>query len=140
AHRDGCPARGARGGRLAAMSGSFSLVEPATALKASLDARRSGAEVEGIVEAVAREYGALAADALVRRVQVARKHRRMTVAIYDHAFHVIGGGQRYAAALASALQDRFEVTYIVNEEVDPGRVGGWYGIDLSRCKVRLVRL
>src|SRR5256885_3428596 len=42
--------------------------------------------------------------------------------------------------MASVLQDRFEVTYLVNEEVDLQRVGEWYGIDLSRCKVRVVRL
>jgi|tagenome__1003787_1003787.scaffolds.fasta_scaffold20879305_2 glycosyltransferase involved in cell wall biosynthesis len=64
----------------------------------------------------------------------------MSIGIYDHALHVIGGGQKYVATMASALQDRFDVTYLVNKDVDLGRVAAWYGLDLSRCKLRLVEI
>ena len=64
----------------------------------------------------------------------------MSIGIYDHALHVIGGGQKYMATMAAALQDRFDITYLVNREVDLARVGAWYGVDLSRCTVRLVPL
>jgi len=122
------------------MSDGFSPADAAIALQASLDEGRGEAHVEAMVDAIAREHGPAVADALLKRIQVARKHRRLSIAIYDHALHVIGGGQRYVATLASALQDRFEVTYLVNREVDLARVGSWYGIDLSRCKVRVVPL
>jgi O-antigen biosynthesis protein len=62
----------------------------------------------------------------------------MSIAIYDHAFHVIGGGQKYMATAAAVLQDRYDVTYLVNKDVDLRRVAGWYGLDLSRCRKRVV--
>jgi glycosyltransferase involved in cell wall biosynthesis len=79
-------------------------------------------------------------DPLRKRLQVAGGHRRMSIAIYDHALHVIGGGQKYMATMAAALQDRFDVTYLVNKDVDLGRVAAWYGLDLSRCNRRIVPL
>src|SRR4051812_7104401 len=103
-------------------------------------ARRTEGELESAIRLVAGAGGVFAADGLLKRLQVARKHRRLSVGIYDHALHVIGGGQKYAAAMASLLQDRFDVTFLVNREVDLDRVGAWYGLDLSRCKTRLVRL
>jgi glycosyltransferase involved in cell wall biosynthesis len=77
-------------------------------------------------------------ESLRRRAEVARGHRKMSIGIYDHAFHVIGGGQKYMATMAAALQDRFDITYLVNKEVDLARVADWYGLNLSRCKRRVV--
>jgi len=78
--------------------------------------------------------------ALLKRMDVARGERKMSIAIYDHALHVVGGGQKYAATIAACLQDRFDVTYIVNRPIEIGQLREWYGLDLSRCKVRLVPL
>jgi len=81
-----------------------------------------------------------ALDGALRRSQIARGHRRMTIGIYEHALHVVGGSQKYFATLAAALQDRFDVTYIANEDLDLAQVGAWYGLDLSRCRLRIVPL
>jgi glycosyltransferase involved in cell wall biosynthesis len=81
-----------------------------------------------------------ALDVLLKRLQVALGHRPVSIGIYDHALHVVGGGQKYAATIASVLQDRFDVTYLVNQPVDLRRVAAWYGLDLSRCRTRIVPL
>jgi O-antigen biosynthesis protein len=77
-------------------------------------------------------------DTLRKRREVARGHRKMSIAVYDHALQVIGGGQKYMATMAAALQDRFDITYLVNKDVHLAQVGKWYGLDLSRCKLRVV--
>jgi glycosyltransferase involved in cell wall biosynthesis len=79
-------------------------------------------------------------EVVERRLQVAGGVRRMSIGIYDHALHVLGGGQKYFATLAAVLQDDFDVTYVANEPVDLKQVGAWYGLDLSRCKLRVVPL
>jgi glycosyltransferase involved in cell wall biosynthesis len=81
-----------------------------------------------------------ALDALLKRLQVALGHRRMSIGIYDHALHVIGGGQKYMATLASTLQHEFDITFLANQEVDLRRLGDWYGLDLSRSRMRFVPL
>ena len=50
----------------------------------------------------------------------------MSIGIYDHALHVIGGGQKYMATMAALLQDRYQITYLVNKDIDLRRVAGWY--------------
>jgi len=79
-------------------------------------------------------------DAALKRVQVVLGHRPMSIGIYDHALQVVGGGQKYVATLAASLQERFDVTYIVNCPVDLEEVGSWYGLDLSRCRTLVVPL
>src|SRR5919108_4885655 len=107
--------------------------------------RRCGCEgppdgISQLAARLARSRGTRAADAVLRRLQVALGHRRMSVGIYDHALHVVGGGQRYVATMAAQLQDRFEVTYVVNRPVEFDRLREWYGLDLSRCSLRTVPL
>src|SRR3954454_25213597 len=79
-------------------------------------------------------------DTLSRRREVAWGGRRMSIGIYDHALHVVGGGQKYVATMAAALQDRFDVTYLVNRPIDLATLRSWYDVDLSRCGVRLIDL
>jgi GT2 family glycosyltransferase len=65
-------------------------------------------------------------------------NRRIRVGIYDHAGHFAGGGQRYAAEMAAIMQDRYEVTYIFNKEVQLSDYRKWFDIDLSRCDMKVV--
>src|SRR5207302_3359412 len=111
-------------------------------LGSSLRRRNGGFDprVLGQLQDLSARGDVRALDGFLKRLQVVLGHRRMSIGIYDHALHVIGGGQKYAATIASALQDRFDVTYLVNEEVELGRVGDWYGLDLSRCRKRVVPL
>jgi glycosyltransferase involved in cell wall biosynthesis len=102
------------------------------------------ATAEGVLgdltELLTRVHGAWIVDGVMKRLQVVLGHRRMSVGIYDHAFHVVGGGQKYVATLAAALQDRFDVTYLVHRDVNVAQLRDWYELDLSRCKVRVVPL
>src|SRR4051794_4353975 len=84
--------------------------------------------------------GPLTTDTFSRRMQVALGRRRMSIGIYDHALHVVGGGQKYVATIAAELQDRFDVTYLVNRPVDMAQLRDWYDVDLSRCRLRVVAL
>ncbi len=95
-----------------------------------------GLEVE--LREIAAESGLQAAYNLLLRAEVALGLRRPTLAIYDHAFHLIGGAQKYGLTLAAALLDRFEITIISNKEVTAADFKHWYNLDLSSCRIRLI--
>src|SRR5438270_6349374 len=96
--------------------------------------------VHQICDLLAPYHEGRSIDAVLKRLQVVRGHRRMSVAIYDHAIHVLGGGQKYSATIAAALQDRFDVSYLAHQEIDVAQIGAWYGLDLCRCQVRIIPL
>ncbi len=64
--------------------------------------------------------------------------RKIRVGIYDQAGHYAGGGQRYVAEMASVMQDRYEVTYIFNNEVSLDKYKEWFDLDLSACAVKIL--
>lgn len=66
--------------------------------------------------------------------------RRIKIGIYDHAFHFSGGGQRYVAEMAKILQEKYDVTYIANKDVKLNQYMDWYNIDLSKCKLKIVKI
>lgn len=92
------------------------------------------------LEAVARQSGPQAAYNLLLRGEVASGWRRPSVAIYDHSLHLIGGGQKYGCTMAKALQDDFDITLLANRPVSLDTLMEWYGLDLSRCSVKIVPL
>jgi len=77
---------------------------------------------------------------LLSFLEVALGLRRPRVGIYDHAFHYIGGAQKYGSTIAQTLQDEFEVTLLANKQVAISDLQAWYGLDLSRCKLKIVPL
>ncbi|MBP0005046.1 MAG: glycosyltransferase [Cyanobacteria bacterium SBC] len=85
-------------------------------------------------------YGARDIDKLLSQLELILGYRKPTIAIYDHALHFIGGGQKYLATLASILQDRFDITFIGNKPVTVRELESWYGLNLSRCKIKIVPL
>ncbi|MCX6677110.1 MAG: glycosyltransferase [Methanothrix sp.] len=66
--------------------------------------------------------------------------RKIKIGIYDHAFHFAGGGQRYVAKIAEILQDNYDITYIANKECTLEKYNEWFGIDLSRCKLKIIKI
>ena len=66
--------------------------------------------------------------------------RKIRVGIYDHAFHFAGGGQRYVAEIAAIIQDRYDVTYIANNDVDLATYQEWFDIDLSKCSLKIIKI
>jgi glycosyltransferase involved in cell wall biosynthesis len=93
-----------------------------------------------LVDGLARNKGLQSAWNLVSFLEVALGLRKPRVGIYDHAFHYIGGAQKYGSTIAQTLQDDFEVTLLANKPVALADLEGWYGLDLSRCRLKVVPL
>ncbi|MEG4963652.1 MULTISPECIES: glycosyltransferase [unclassified Microcoleus] len=91
-------------------------------------------------EKLAVIYSRMKIDGILSRLQVVRGDRKMSIAIYDHGLHFIGGGQKYVATLASLLQNEFDITFIANKAVAVSDLESWYGLNLSGCKIKIMPL
>jgi len=81
-----------------------------------------------------------AASNCLSRAEVILNLRKPSLAIYDHAFHFIGGAQKYGLTLISTLQDQFDVTILANREVRYKDFQDWYNLDLSKCGIKVIKL
>lgn len=97
-------------------------------------------ELERLVDRLRKVRGWQAAYNLVQRAECAMGLRRPRLALYDHALHLVGGGQKYGCLLAAALRDRCDVTLMANRPITAGQLEGWYGADLEGVEVRVVEL
>ena len=91
-------------------------------------------------EKLAVIYSRMKIDRILSRLQVVRGDRKMSIAIYDHGLHFIGGGQKYVATIASLLQNEFDITFIANKPVAVSDLESWYGLNLSGCKIKIIPL
>ena len=91
-------------------------------------------------EKLAVIYSRMKVDRILPRLQVVRGDRKMSIAIYDHGLHFIGGGQKYVATIASLLQNEFDITFIANKFVAISDLESWYGLNLSGCKLKIISL
>ncbi len=82
--------------------------------------------------------GIQAAYNLVSRLEVAHGTRKPSMAIYDHTFHIIGGGEKYGFTVAHALQEIFDITILVNKEITHQNILDWYHLDLAKCKIKIL--
>jgi len=74
------------------------------------------------------------------RLEETLKLRKPSIGIYDFAFHYVGGAQKYGCTIAYALQDEFDVTLIANRKISLQKLQRWYNLDLSRCRIKIVRV
>lgn len=102
----------------------------------------SGAMTEFTAEAerITIESGLQAGLNYLARAEVALGVRRPRLAVYDHAFHLIGGAQKYGLTLTAELRDLFDITLIANKDVRLEDFRDWYGLDLSGCSVKVVKI
>ena len=91
-------------------------------------------------EKLAVIYSRLKVDRILSRLQVVRGDRQMSIGIYDHGLHFIGGGQKYVATMASLLQNQFSITFITNKPVAISDLESWYGLNLSQCQIKVIPL
>ena len=56
---------------------------------------------------------------------------QVKVAVYDHFWSTLGGGEQFAGGIAAALRDEHDVTLIGPEPVDTARFRERLGIDLD---------
>jgi len=104
------------------------------------DARTVRPVLEDLKQTLANIYGTRAACVFFRHLEAALGLRKIRVGIYDHAFHFPGGGQRYVAKAAEILQDRYDVTYLASKDASLEQYQEWFGIDLSRCRLKIIKL
>ncbi len=84
------------------------------------------------------ELGIHKALHFIYRLELANKTRKPTLAIYDHAFHFIGGAQKYGLTMVKALEDLFDITIISNRNVTHENFMNWYGLDLSKMNIKII--
>jgi hypothetical protein len=87
---------------------------------------------------ISREKGLQAAYNAVRWAEVILKQRRPALAIYDHAFHFIGGAQKYGLTLVNALKPWCDITIIANKPVTHDDFRTWYQLDLDDCRIKIL--
>jgi glycosyltransferase involved in cell wall biosynthesis len=97
-------------------------------------------EFSAETERISIEGGVQAGLNYLSRAEVALGLRRPRLGVYDHAFHLIGGAQKYGLTMAAALRDRFDITLIANKDIRLADFRDWYGLDLSGCAVKSVRI
>ncbi len=92
------------------------------------------------VERLSRRDGIQAARNMLAKREIALGLRRPTLAVYDHAFQFIGGAQKYGLTMTAALRDMFDITLLVNKDIKIADFKEWYGLDLSDCRVKVVKI
>ena len=107
-------------------------------MSGKMDQRMGGAEPAAETAELVRSRGIQAAVNALRRRELALGLRKPTLAVYDHAFHFIGGAQKYGLTMAAALRDMFDLPILANRDVGPEEFRRWYGLDLSGCPVKVV--
>lgn len=93
-----------------------------------------------LFKTIAAHSGVQTAINLLSRIEVMREYRKPRIGIYDHTFHILGGGQKYGCTLACALQDEFDITLIANREITHQELRDWYDLDLTPCRIKVIPL
>ncbi len=96
--------------------------------------------LDDLREPLGQWFGQVGSYKFFSHLEVVLGLRPVRVGIYDHAGHFPGGGQRYVAEMASVMQDRYEVTYIFNNEVSLEQYKEWFDLDLSRCSTKILTI
>jgi len=91
-----------------------------------------------LMDLLRRKKGLQFALNVLMRLEVVLDLRKPKLGIYDNAFHFIGGAQKYGCTVASALQEKFDITLIANAEISLSQLQTWYGLDLSACKIKVI--
>ncbi len=89
---------------------------------------------------ISTEQGPQTAYNTLLRIEAALKLRKPTLAIYDHTGHIIGGGQKYGFTVAHALQDMFDITLLLNNEITHKDLRDWYHLDLTPCQIKVIKI
>lgn len=117
-----------------------SLIQTCKKLIEHNDTETSKKTLDKLKDVVVEVFGRHKAYNFFTRLELISDLRKIKIGIYDHAFHFAGGGQRYVAKLAEALQDRCDITYIVNKEITMEKYKEWFDIDLSGCNLKLIKI
>jgi len=102
----------------------------------------SAGELKDIITTVSielkKKHGIREALNFIYLLELSLKIRKPKLAIYDHAFHFIGGAQKYGLTMVKALEDLFDITIISNRNVTHKDFMNWYGLDLSKMNIKII--
>jgi GT2 family glycosyltransferase len=84
--------------------------------------------------------GEVSAYSFFSQLEILLGLRKIRVGIYDHAGHFAGGGQRYVAEMAAIMQERYDVTYIFNNDVKLSDYKDWFDLDLTQSAMKIIRI
>ena len=134
-----------RGGRNPAVPSPESLMAQALALFAPHLCQCHDQDVVSVVLQNLRDclpgyIGEISAYSFFSQLEVVLGLRKIRVGIYDHAGHFAGGGQRYVAEMAAIMQERYDITYIFNNDVQLSDYKDWFDIDLSQSSMKIIRI
>jgi len=104
------------------------------------DAKTVQTVLESLEACLPGYIGAVSTHNFFSQLEIVLGLRKLRVGIYDHAGHFAGGGQRYVAEMAAIMQDRYDITYIFNNDVHLDSYKDWFDLDLSRCKMKIIRI
>jgi O-antigen biosynthesis protein len=96
--------------------------------------------LQSLKDCLPRYIGDVSTYMFFSHLEVLLGLRRVRVGIYDHAGHFAGGGQRYVAEMAALMQDRYDVTYIFNNDVQLSDYKDWFDIDLTRSAMKVIKI
>jgi glycosyltransferase involved in cell wall biosynthesis len=96
--------------------------------------------LDDLKDIVPKVFGPQRAVNFFSQLEVVLGLRKIKVGIYDRAFHICGGGQRYAATLAEILQSEYDITFIANKDITLEQYKEWFGLDLSNCKLKIIKI
>jgi O-antigen biosynthesis protein len=96
--------------------------------------------LDDLKDIIPKVFGPRKAVNFFSQLEVVLDLRKIKVGIYDHAFHFVGGGQRYVAKLAETLQYKYDITYIANKDITLEKYKEWFDIDLSNCKLKIMKI
>jgi glycosyltransferase involved in cell wall biosynthesis len=116
------------------------LLEATRKLAQCRDAGSAGEVLRLLRDEITPIFGPLSSHHVFSRLELLLGLRKMRVGIYDHVFHLVGGGQRYTAFMAERLKEKYDVTYIANQDASLEQYREWFDIDLTGCKLRIVRI
>ncbi len=109
-------------------------------LVACQDTKTVSRVLRGLKKRLPHYFGDVGTRNFFSQLEVLLGLRKIRVGIYDHAGHFAGGGQRYVAEMAAMIQDRYDVTYIFNNDVQLSEYRQWFDIDLDRCDMKIIRI
>lgn len=104
------------------------------------DTQEAKSLLREVMSLINKSRGIQCAWNILSRLEVAWEYRTPSLGLYDNALHFIGGAQKYGCTLAAALQGLFEITLISHAEISTEQLEKWYDLDLSRCRIKVIRL
>lgn len=104
----------------------------------NIEERLEDSHLKEQIDLIKKNHGLQEAYNTIKYLQVALKLQKPTLAIYDHTFHLIGGGQKYGLTIANALKNIFDITIISNKNITHENIQTWYNLDLSNCKIKII--